>query len=434
MKKNTLILLFNMAFFTFAAQGQKLPYDTTPYAMDYHNQRLAIFKKEPVVKGKIMFLGNSITEFGNWKKWLNDTTVINRGIAGDNTFGVLDRLQDVIDRQPAKLFLKIGINDIAKNIPDKVIVDNIFTIVQRVKTGSPTTQIFVHSILPTHDSVKIEYPDAYNKNNHVVNINNQIKQKAKKKGFTFVDIYTILSDTNGKLTAKYAENDGLHLNTEGYQLWLNLLEKQGYLPKISILAQKSNTFNLFDLQLKGALQTVNRETKAITEGNKTFIQLSENKGEGLVWLPIENFKNGTIEIEMRGKDVLQRSFVGIAFHALNDSTFDAVYCRPFNFFATDSVRHIHAIQYIAHPVFTWKKLRDERNAVFEKQIINPPNPNGWFTMRLVIDDKTVKAYINQDKRPALVVEKLNDRKDGKLGIFVGDGAGGDFKSIKINAK
>jgi hypothetical protein len=98
------------------------------------------------------------------------------------------------------------------------------------------------------------------------------------------------------------------------------------------------------------------------------------------------------------------------------------------------VRHIHAIQYISHPVFTWKKLRETRNAQFEKQIINPPYPNGWFTMRLVIEGNTIKAYINQDKNPALVVEKLSTIKKGKLGIFVADGSGGDFKSIKIVGK
>jgi hypothetical protein len=198
-----------------------------------------------------------------------------------------------------------------------------------------------------------------------------------------------------------------------------------------IFAQKAQSFDLFNLQLQGKLKTVNRDIKSITQGNKNFIQLSENKGEGLVWLPIETFKNGTIEIEIRGQDVLQKSFVGIAFHALNDSTFDAVYCRPFNFFAQDSVRHIHAIQYISHPVFTWKKLREERNAQYEKEIINPPHPDGWFKMTLVIDDKTIKAFINQKEKPSLVVQKLTDRNTGKLGIFVGDGAGGDFRNIVV---
>ncbi len=75
------------------------------------------------------------------------------------------------------------------------------------------------------------------------------------------------------------------------------------------------------------------------EGNR-FIQLSEKDGECLVWLPLTDFKNGVIEMEMREKDVFQKSFIGIAFHSVNDSTYEAVYCHPFNFLAKDSVRKI----------------------------------------------------------------------------------------------
>ena len=196
-------------------------------------------------------------------------------------------------------------------------------------------------------------------------------------------------------------------------------------------AQKKQTLDLADLFKKGKIVAINREVKSVTENGKNFIQLADNKQEGLVWLPTKGFKNGKITVKMRGKDVLQRSFVGIAFHGLNDTTYDAVYCRPFNFFAKDSVRKIHAIQYISHPNFTWKKLRDERNGVFEKEIINPPNPNDWFSMTIIVDKKTVKAFINQDAKPSLMVEKLTELDNGKLGIFMGDGSGGDFEQIMI---
>ncbi len=199
----------------------------------------------------------------------------------------------------------------------------------------------------------------------------------------------------------------------------------------NLRAQKEEVFNLPDLQEKLQLQTVNRKVKIVKEEHVNFIQLSENKKEGLVWLPIKQFGNGTIEIQMRGKDVLQKSFIGIAFHGINDSTYDAVYCRPFNFFAKDSVRKIHAIQYISQPQYTWKKLREERNGIFEKSIMSPPNPNGWFTLKLVLEGKMVKAYINNAKGPSLKVEKLSAITKGKVGIFIGDDSGGDFKSIKI---
>ena len=195
--------------------------------------------------------------------------------------------------------------------------------------------------------------------------------------------------------------------------------------------QTQDTIDLAALAKMGEFKAVNRDLKIASQDGVDYIQVSENKKEGIVWLPLKDFESGTIEIEMRGKDVLQRSFIGVVFHGLNDSTFDAVYCRPFNFFAKDAVRRIHAIQYISHPLFTWDKLRSEKNAVFEKEIIIPPDPNGWFTMKLVIDKTTVKAFINKSELPSLIVDKLNSRSTGKIGLFTGDNSGGDFKTMKI---
>src|SRR5690349_16498569 len=90
--------------------------DTISYIPDHYAKRIAIFEKEPVVTGKIIFLGNSITEGGQWTKLTGDASVINRGISGDITYGVLKRLPDIIKRKPSKLFILIGINDIAKDI------------------------------------------------------------------------------------------------------------------------------------------------------------------------------------------------------------------------------------------------------------------------------------------------------------------------------
>jgi hypothetical protein len=201
-----------------------------------------------------------------------------------------------------------------------------------------------------------------------------------------------------------------------------------------LLGQRQQVIELTNLYKEGKLKSVNREIKIISSDSGAYLKILESKKEGIVWLPVESFENGTIEIEMRGKDVFQRSFIGIAFHAVDDINYDAVYCRPFNFFAKDPARRIHAVQYISHPDFTWEKLRNERNAVFEKEIINPPKPDDWFIMKLVIDSKNVKAYINNAPQPSLIVEKLNNRTLGKIGLFTADSSGGDFKIIKINYK
>ncbi len=199
-----------------------------------------------------------------------------------------------------------------------------------------------------------------------------------------------------------------------------------------LFGQLRQDTDLVNLYRKGKLKSVNREIKIVSSDSGAYLRITENKKEGIVWLPGKDFKNGIIQIKMRGKDVLQRSFIGIAFHGADNNNYDAVYCRPFNFFAKDSVRRIHAVQYISHPDFTWEKLRKERNAIFEKEIVNPPNPNDWFTLKLVIENTTVKAYINDAEQPSLIVEKLNNRTSGKIGLFTGDSSGGDFKNIQIN--
>ena len=203
--------------------------DTIGFIPEYYPQRVAIFEKEPVVPGRIIFLGNSITQIGDWKKLLNDSTVINRGIAGDVTFGVLKRLDDVTKRQPSKLFLLIGINDIGKDIPDAVIADNIRKIIVRVQAESPSTKIYVQSILPLNPGVP-NFPQHYEKQEHVLNTNKLIKKVAEDTHCTYINIHDLFTDKQGKLDAKYTA-DGLHLapSGDGYKKWVDYLREQGYL-------------------------------------------------------------------------------------------------------------------------------------------------------------------------------------------------------------
>jgi lysophospholipase L1-like esterase len=229
MRKQLVILsLILVSVFSF---GQNKIYDTIRYAKAHYQMRMAVFNGERIQKGRIIFLGNSITEFGDWQKLLDDSTVINRGIAGDNTFGVLDRLEEVIRRAPSQLYIKIGINDISQGIPPSVILQNVVTIIKRVKAGSPETKIYMHSILPTNDNVKNEYPDAFNKNELVDQVNEKIKQKAATLSFTYIDLNKELRDKNGELDMKYADPDGLHLNETGYNVWIRYLKANGYFIK-----------------------------------------------------------------------------------------------------------------------------------------------------------------------------------------------------------
>lgn len=193
-------------------------YDTMRYAREYYSERRLQFSREPVVKGSIVMIGNSMIEHGEWRKLLRDSTVINRGIGGDNTFGVLERLDDVLVLEPSKIIMEIGINDVSQGIPVDVIAANIVSIVRRIHEVLPNTRIAVVSLLPTNDDVRNEYPDAYGKNHLSAEVNVLIKQVAAAD-FEFINLSDVLSDNAGQLDRKYAMPDGLHLNEKGYELF-----------------------------------------------------------------------------------------------------------------------------------------------------------------------------------------------------------------------
>jgi len=89
------------------------------------------------------------------------------------------------------------------------------------------------------------------------------------------------------------------------------------------------------------------------------------------------------------------------------------------------------IQYAYFPKLDWQVLRVKYNGIYENSIANPPKADEWFKLTLDVDEKQVKAYINDSSTPSLVVEKLNHISNGEVGIF---GLNADFKSIKIEYK
>lgn len=214
-------LLFFLCVFSITASGQRT-WDTIPNMPDHYKKRVALFKKQKVITGRVMMVGNSITEGGNWKRLLADTTVVNRGVSGDITFGLLQRVDDIIERKPSKLFLLIGINDLSKKIPEEVVLQNILTFVRQVQGRSGSSQIFVQSLLPVNPSFK-NFPAGYNVGEAINTINQQLQKIAARFNFTFVDLHAAFIDKDGYLQAQYS-NDGLHLNEIGYQRWVKVLK------------------------------------------------------------------------------------------------------------------------------------------------------------------------------------------------------------------
>jgi 3-keto-disaccharide hydrolase len=201
---------------------------------------------------------------------------------------------------------------------------------------------------------------------------------------------------------------------------------------ISTLAGFAGVFQKKTIEPEfAALKVVNRTLSRVNEGARDVIRLSENSGDGFAYFSGIEFTNGLLEFDVRGKDVQQQSFVGVAFHGLDEKTYDAVYFRPFNFKADDPVRRAHAVQYIAHPVYTWEKLRMEQPGKYEQPVNPVPNPNDWFHARIIVASPKVSVYVNGANQPSLTVSQLSNRNKGWVGFWVGNTSGGDFANFKI---
>lgn len=152
----------------------------------------------------------------------------------------------------------------------------------------------------------------------------------------------------------------------------------------------------------------------------------------LYWLAGAGFSEGTIEVDLRGNDSLLQSFLGIAFHGIDSSTYDVVYFRPFNFMNKDTARHNWSVQYMSLPAFPYDKLRAEHPLMFEHAVNPVPLPEDWFHARIVVARDSISVYVNHSDEISLKVPTLNGRHEGRIGLW-SDGLPEDFANLTITS-
>jgi len=197
---------------------------------------------------------------------------------------------------------------------------------------------------------------------------------------------------------------------------------------LSACSPPETIFNGFGDDAKN-LRVVNREATRLQDRNG--VRLSPRSGNGVAWVEGTEFHSGTIEVAIRGRESLQQNYVGIAFHRKNDTTYEAVYLRPFNFRAADVLHRQHAIQYISLPKFDFQDLRDTFPEEFENPVDASIDPTGWVRLRVVVGSSKVQVYVGSANEITLEVRKLNQLDGGQVGLWVGNVSGGDFANLVI---
>ncbi len=184
-----------------------------------YEHRKKLFEMLPKTQGEIIFLGDSITAECEWSELFDNENIKNRGISGDTVEGILNRLNPIIEAQPAKLFLMVGVNDLIYG-GENQLVSHYKSLLQKLTIDLPDTQIVIQSILPVNGQVRKMPID----NETILRINQEIKDLADKFGLVYADLYALMVDDQQRLKSNYTQ-DGIHINGEAYLVWKAAIEE-----------------------------------------------------------------------------------------------------------------------------------------------------------------------------------------------------------------
>ena len=229
----------------------KLPVYYDSMFSTYYLQRVRLFDVMPIEREDVVFIGNSITDGAEWNEMFKDLHVKNRGISGDITSGILHRWKQIADAKPKKVFLMIGTNDLSRGVIVDSVVKNILLAADYLKQESPTTQLYIQSILPVTDYYK-KFGGHTSKSTQILETNNKLKALAVAHQYTYVDLHSAFINAAGKMDERYT-NDGLHLVGEGYMLWKHLVfpyvydidQKPALIPLPQEVKWTNNNFPLY---------------------------------------------------------------------------------------------------------------------------------------------------------------------------------------------
>lgn len=199
-----------------------LPFAETLFADSYYDRRVSLFELLPIDENDIVFLGNSITDGGEFDELFCNENIKNRGITSDVIEGVENRLDQVLRGKPKKIFLLIGINDVSHKLSAKQIAAAYARLVDKIIVGSPTTKLYIQSIMPIDNDFR-RYKNLFGTENVITEVNALLQKIATESGVTYIDLTSALADEQtGKLRKEFT-NDGLHLTGEGYKAWADAI-------------------------------------------------------------------------------------------------------------------------------------------------------------------------------------------------------------------
>ncbi len=214
-------ILFLWGFFVFGKKVKKkwIVYVTLHSA--HWEERYKELEQIKPGSYKIIFLGNSLTELFDLTYYFKDTTILNCGIVGDFTEGLVKRVNTITKLKPEKLFIEIGINDIIEQISLEEICANYEELIKTIKKESPLTKIYIQSNLPAIINRPSLLTGDKEVNDLIRKQNRNLQQLAKNCNCTYIDVYS--SFVREKDFESLFIADGIHFTPKAYNIWKEII-------------------------------------------------------------------------------------------------------------------------------------------------------------------------------------------------------------------
>jgi len=159
-----------------------------------------------------VFLGDSLTNHGEWADWFPDRETVNLGVSGDTTDDLVARLDEVVELRPEAIALLVGTNDLGTRKTVEHLVRNVEYLLVTLRRALPGTRMLLQSILPRGREFAAQVQDA----------NRHLRQFAPTVNAQYLDLWPSFALEDGEIDPAYSA-DRLHLTDAGYQRWLDEL-------------------------------------------------------------------------------------------------------------------------------------------------------------------------------------------------------------------
>lgn len=184
----------------------------------YVHLKSNIYEKELATAqmGEIVFFGDSITDTYDLAAYYPGYTIYNRGISGDATHHLLERMDDVYKLEPSVIVLLVGTNDFMnESRPLSDVVADYEKILQGFKANCPDAVVICQSVYPGGDWPKSKMAQWQQE---TVQLNTEIARLAQKYGYVYADVYSVLVDGDHMRIDPIYSEDGVHPNAAGYEV------------------------------------------------------------------------------------------------------------------------------------------------------------------------------------------------------------------------